>query len=66
MKRLNFTEINFELSNLPVDTGIDLYIFSSLVESISYHYICSAIDAIVLLTLFKTDYTFIYYLKKIL
>ena len=59
----NFTQINYELSNLPADTGIDLYIFSSLVESISYHYICSALDAIVLLQFFNKDYTFIYYLN---
>lgn len=60
MQRLNFQQINTELENLPLDANVELFVFSTI-DSLKFHYICSAVDAIFILDLFKDDYEFSYY-----
>lgn len=59
MSRLNFSQINFELEDIADAQSIDLYVFSTI-DSLSFHYVCSAQDAIFILPMFEEDFEFLY------
>ena len=60
MKSLNVSELTSELLDLPADTKIDLHIYCSFCSFANYNYICSADDALAILHIFATDYSFQY------
>ena len=60
MISLNLSELTSELLDLPADTQIDLHIYCSFCSFANYNYICSAVDALAILHIFVTDYTFQY------
>lgn len=60
MDSLNLSELTADLLDLPADTKIDLYISADFCNFAFYNYICSAADALVILSLFVKDYSFKY------
>lgn len=61
MKRLNYSQINYELVDIVDARSIELFAFSTIYSS-TFHYVCSAQDAIFILPMFQEDFEFIYYI----
>ena len=59
MTRLNFSQINSELEDIADVRSIDLFAFSTT-DSLTFHYVCSAQDAIFILPMFEEDFEFIF------
>lgn len=60
METLDLSELRSQLLSLPASTKIHLIIFSEFCSFANYDYICSSVDALVILHLFTEDYLFQY------
>ena len=61
MERLDYSQINSELENIADARSIELFVFSTI-DRLTFHYICSAQDAIFILPMFEEDFEFIFYI----
>lgn len=64
MVRLNYSQINTQLEDIADARSIDLFVFSTT-DKLTFHYICSAQDAIFILPMFEEDFEFIFYINLI-
>lgn len=58
MESLNLSQLTSKLLDLPPDSVIDLYISNNYCNFAKYHYICTSVDALSILTIFTGDYSF--------
>lgn len=58
METVDLNELRSQLLSLDANTIIDLYISADFCSFAFYNYICSAVDALVILPLFNDGYLF--------
>ena len=61
MVRLNFSQIKSELQEIADARNIELFVFSTT-DRLTFHYVCSAQDALFILPMFEDDFEFIFYI----